>query len=159
MAVRDIVCHPNDILEKECKPVAEFNNELHRLLDDMFETMYEAEGVGLAAPQIGIGQQIAVVDIGDDNGQIEMINPTITEREGEQTGIEGCLSFPGLFGDVTRAQKVTVKAQNRFGEEFILKAEGFLARALQHEIDHLGGILFTTKVTKFYTEEELERER
>ncbi|MGB8002598.1 MAG: peptide deformylase [Anaerobacillus sp.] len=148
MAKREIVLHPNEVLEVECKPVQNFDKDLHRLLDDMFETMYEAEGVGLAAPQIGIDQQIAVVDTREDEA-IELINPTVVKTSGREVDLEGCLSFPGLFGEVERPYNVTVKAQNRFGKEFKLKAEGFFARAIQHEIDHLHGILFTEKVIRY----------
>ncbi|MGA9288848.1 MAG: peptide deformylase [Anaerobacillus sp.] len=148
MAKREIVLHPNEVLEVECKPVQNFDKDLHRLLDDMFDTMYEAEGVGLAAPQIGIDQQIAVVDTREDEA-IELINPTVVKTSGREVDLEGCLSFPGLFGEVERPYNVTVKAQNRFGKEFKLKAEGFFARAIQHEIDHLHGILFTEKVIRY----------
>ena len=148
MAIREIVLHPNKVLEVECKPVQEFDNDLHRLLDDMFDTMYEAEGVGLAAPQIGIDQQIAVVDTREEEA-LELINPEVIKASGREVDLEGCLSFPGLFGEVERPYMITLKAQNRFGKEFKLKAEGFFARAIQHEIDHLHGVLFTEKVIRY----------
>ncbi len=148
MAIREIVLHPNEVLEVECKPVQNFDNDLHRLLDDMFDTMYEAEGVGLAAPQIGIDQQIAVVDTREEE-PLELINPEVIKASGREVDLEGCLSFPGLFGEVERPYTITVKAQNRFGKEFKLKAEGFFARAIQHEIDHLHGVLFTEKVIRY----------
>lgn len=156
MTIRKIIVYPNPILEQPCEPVTIFDKKLSRLLDDMYETMIEFDGVGLAAPQIGINKQIAIVDIDDEHGTIELINPIIVRKEGEETDIEGCLSFPGLYGEVPRSYKVEVKAQNRKGKEFILQAEGFLARAIQHEIDHLHGILFTSKVTRYVKEEELE---
>ena len=118
--------------------------------------MTEADGVGLAAPQIGVSKRIAVVDIGDDRGTVEMINPVILSAEGEQTGPEGCLSFPDLFGEVSRPYKVKISAQDRFGRPYELEAEDFMARAIQHEIDHLDGVLFTSKVVRYISEEELE---
>ncbi|EEL49745.1 Peptide deformylase [Bacillus cereus Rock3-44] len=122
----------------------------------MHETMLVADGVGLAAPQVGVSLQVAVVDIGDDTGKIELINPVILEKRGEQVGPEGCLSFPGLYGEVERAEYIKVRAQNRRGKIFLLEADDFLARAIQHEIDHLHGVLFTSKVTRYYEENELE---
>ncbi|MDN4523474.1 peptide deformylase [Fictibacillus fluitans] len=157
MGVREIVCYPDEILETNCEPVTAFDDELQLLIDDMFTTMYEAEGVGLAAPQIGINLRVAVVDTGDETGKVELVNPTVEQGEGEQDGPEGCLSFPGLFGDVKRAQKVTVRAQDRNGRSFTIVAEDFLARALQHEIDHLNGVLFTSKVSSYYEPGEFER--
>lgn len=133
-----------------------FDKKLGKLLNDMYDTMIEFDGVGLAAPQIGLSRQIAIVDIDDDFGTIEMINPVILETNGVQTGPEGCLSFPGLYGDVTRPEYVKIKAQDRKGKYFTLEAEDFLARAILHEIDHLHGVLFTSKVTRYLNEEELE---
>ncbi len=156
MAVKKIVMHPAEILEQPCKPVTDFNNKLKKLLNDMYDTMIEFDGVGLAAPQIGVDEQIAIVDIDDGSGTIEMINPEILETKGEQTGVEGCLSFPGLYGEVSRPYYVKVKAQDRKGRSFTLEAEDFLARAIQHEIDHLHGILFTSKVTRYIDEKELQ---
>lgn len=156
MATLEIVKHPNEVLETPCQRVMNFDKKLVKLLKDMYETMLIADGVGLAAPQVGISLQVALVDIGDDTGKIELINPVILEMRGEQVGPEGCLSFPGLFGDVARAEYVKVRAQNRRGKVFLLEAEGFLARAIQHEIDHLEGVLFTSKVTRYYEENELE---
>ncbi|MCU9612159.1 peptide deformylase [Caldibacillus lycopersici] len=156
MAILPLVLHPDEILQQKCKKVTTFDLELATLLDNMYETMIKHDGVGLAAPQIGILEQIAVVDIGDESGRIELINPEIITKRGKQTDIEGCLSIPKLYGDVTRAYYVKVKARNRQGKAFILEAEDYLARAIQHEIDHLHGILFTTKVEKIYTLEELE---
>ncbi len=122
----------------------------------MYDTMIEFDGVGLAAPQIGLDQQIAIVDIDDDSGTIEMINPEILEIKGEQIGPEGCLSFPGLYGEVNRPAYVKIKAQDRKGKLYTLEAEDFLARAILHEIDHLQGILFTSKVIRYLEESELE---
>jgi peptide deformylase len=156
MTIRKIVEFPNPVLEVKCEKVTVFDKQLKTLIKDMFDTMYDADGVGLAAPQIGIPKQIAVVDVGDDSDQIVLINPEVLAASGTQTGPEGCLSFPGLFGDVERPLNVTVKAQNAQGKEFTLKADGFLARALLHEIDHLHGVLFTSKVISYYENEELE---
>ncbi|MBY0120750.1 peptide deformylase [Bacillus sp. S/N-304-OC-R1] len=158
MSVRKIVTYPSEILEAECKPVQIFDKKLAKILNDMYDTMIEFDGVGLAAPQIGLDQKIAIVDIDDDTGTIEMINPVILETDGEQVGPEGCLSFPGLFGEVNRPSYVKIKAQDRKGKYYTLEAEDFLARAILHEIDHLHGILFTSKVTRYLEEAELEGE-
>jgi peptide deformylase len=147
---------PADVLESPCEKVTIFDRKLTKLLADMYDTMIENDGVGLAAPQIGISQQIAIVDIDDHNGTIELINPVIIEERGEQTGPEGCLSFPGLYGEVTRANYVKVRTFNRKGKVKIIEAEGFLARAIQHEMDHLEGVLFTTKVEKYLEDNDLE---
>lgn len=156
MAILPIVEYPAGILEQECERVVIFDKSLAKLLKDMYDTMLEADGVGLAAPQVGVGKQIAIVDIGDESGRIELINPVIIEEKGTQAGPEGCLSFPGLYGEVERAYYVKVRAQNRKGKTFFIEAEDFLARAIQHEIDHLHGVLFTSKVSRFYEEGELE---
>jgi peptide deformylase len=156
LAIRKLVMYPAEILETQCQPVRVFDKKLAKLLNDMYDTMIEFDGVGLAAPQIGIDQQIAIVDIGDDVGTIELINPEIQECSGEQTGPEGCLSFPDLYGEVPRPNWVKIRAQDRKGKFYTLEAEEFLARAIAHEIDHLNGILFTTKVTRYLTDEELE---
>ncbi|MFJ7976344.1 peptide deformylase [Peribacillus sp. JNUCC 23] len=158
MAILPIVLYPNEILEKECEKVTDFDKKLAKLLTNMYDTMIEADGVGLAAPQIGLKKQIAVVDIDDHHGTIEMINPVVLETDGKQVGPEGCLSFPDLYGEVERPYKVKIRAQNRKGGFYELEAEDFLARAILHEIDHLHGVLFTTKVSRYLTEEELEEE-
>ena len=158
MAIRKIVFHPAEILERPCKEVVKYDRKLAKILDDMYDTMIEFDGVGLAAPQIGLDARIAVVDIDDESGTIEMINPKILETSGEQTGPEGCLSFPGLFGEVTRPNFVKIEAFDRKGRKYTLESEGFLARAIQHEIDHLDGILFTSKVTRYLGEDELKGE-
>lgn len=144
MAIRNIVKVGDDVLRKTCRTQLSFDQKLAILLDDMADTMYKAEGVGLAAPQIGILRRVCIVDVGD--GLIELINPVITEKSGSQTGSEGCLSVPNRYEDVTRPMRVTVRAQNRNGENFVIKAEGLKARALCHEIDHLDGILYIDRV-------------
>lgn len=141
MAKRNIVKIGDDILRKICRTQLNFDEKLHQILDDMAETMYDAEGVGLAAPQVGILRRYCVIDVGD--GLIELINPVITERSNEtQTGGEGCLSIPDHSETVTRPMKVTVRAQNRYGENITVTGEGLKARAFCHEIDHLDGVLF-----------------
>ena len=156
MPVLKVVNYPAEILEQTCKPVVKFDRKLAKILDNMYDTMIEYDGVGLAAPQIGLDARIAIVDIDDELGTIEMINPVILEISGEQTGPEGCLSFPGLFGEVTRPDFVKIEAFDRKGKKYMLEAEDFLARAIQHEMDHLDGILFTTKVSRYLEEDELK---
>lgn len=158
MAIRKIVEIGDEKLRKHCKPVEKFDLRLRILLKDMADTMYKAEGVGLAAPQVGILRRAVVVDVGD--GLIELVNPEIISTEGEQSGAEGCLSVPGRSGVVTRPNIVTVRAQNRNGEFFETTAEGFLARAFCHEIDHLDGILYVDKMDReiFPDEEETKED-
>ena len=146
MAIRNIVTLGDDVLRKVCRTQMQFDERLHTVLDDMKDTMYKAEGVGLAAPQIGILRRYCVIDVGD--GLIELINPVIIETEGEQTDNEGCLSLPGKSAEVTRPMKVTVRAQDRNGNNFTVTGEGLKARALCHEIDHLDGILYIDKSNK-----------
>ena len=146
MAIRKIVEIGDDKLRKQCKPVEKFDLRLRVLLKDMADTMYKANGVGLAAPQVGILKRIVVVDIGE--GLIEMINPEIIHSEGEQSGPEGCLSVPGRSGVVTRPNIVTVRFLDREGEEYEATAEGFLARAFCHELDHLDGTLYVDKMDR-----------
>ena len=141
MAIRSIRTIGDEILTKECKPVKEMTEHTSELIEDMFDTMYEAGGVGLAAPQVGIRKQIVVIDVEDGN-QYVLINPVILEMEGAQTGPEGCLSVPGKSGTVTRPEKVRVRALDREMKEFELEGEGFLARAICHECDHLHGHLY-----------------
>jgi peptide deformylase len=148
--------YPAEVLETKCRPVVKFDKKLIKLLDDMYDTMIEHDGVGLAAPQIGLDERIAIVDIDNELGTIEMINPHIIKTSGEQNGPEGCLSFPNLFGEVKRPNYVMIEAYNRKGKKYTLEAEEFLARAILHEIDHLDGILFTTKVTRYLEEDELK---
>lgn len=140
MAILEIKRAGDKVLKEVAQPVEKFDKRLKQLLDNMAETMYEADGVGLAAPQVGISQRIVVIDIGEN--LIELINPVIVEREGEETGVEGCLSIPGVCGEVKRATHVTVEALNRQGKKVRYEGSGLLARAFQHEIDHLEGILF-----------------
>ena len=140
MAKRNIVKIGDEILRKICRTQLTFDDRLHQILDDMAETMYDADGVGLAAPQVGILRRYCIVDVGD--GLVELINPVIVETEGEQIGNEGCLSVPGRSEIINRPFKVTVRAQNRFGENFTITGEGLKARAFCHEIDHLNGTLY-----------------
>lgn len=140
MAIRNIREDGDPILRKKARPVTEFNERLFELLDDMAETMYNAPGVGLAGPQVGVLRRVVVMDVGD--GLLELINPEITKTEGEQTGEEGCLSLPGLCGLVKRPMSVIVKAQNREGKWCVYKGEELKARCFCHEIDHLDGILY-----------------
>lgn len=143
MSALNVLIYPDKRLRTVCQPVAEINDEIRKIVDDMFETMYKEEGIGLAAPQVNIQQRIITIDLDSENSnQIVLINPEILESSGE-TGIEeGCLSIPGFRGLVPRKEKVTVKALNRDGNEFTLEADGLLAICIQHEIDHLNGVLF-----------------
>ena len=154
MAIRNIVQFGDNVLNKECRPVEKFDAKLAELLEDMKETLADANGAGLAAPQVGILRQVCVVDAGD--GPIELVNPEIIATEGEQNGAEGCLSYPGEYGLVKRPMKVTVRAQDRQGNWFERTGEGLCARAFCHEIDQLHGVLFTAKVSRMLTPEELE---
>jgi peptide deformylase len=144
--VKKILKYGEPVLERKAEPVTEFGtDDLKELIADMWETMYAAKGVGLAAPQIGVGKRISVIDISvgeDETKKIIIINPEITFQDGKQTGEEGCLSIPGFREPVTRANQVTVRAQDACGEPIELRGEELLARAFQHEIDHLNGILF-----------------
>ena len=146
MAIRNIVTLGDDVLRKICRTQMHFDERLWTILDDMKDTMYKAEGVGLAAPQIGILRRFCIVDVGD--GLIELVNPVIVEKHGEQLDNEGCLSLPGKFSPVKRPLKVTVRAQDRNGNNFTVTGEGLKARALCHEIDHLDGILYIDRVEK-----------
>lgn len=146
MAIRNIVKLGDEVLRKVCRTQMTFDERLATTLDDMAETMYKAEGVGLAAPQIGILRRYCIVDVGD--GIIELVNPVIESARGKQEGEEGCLSIPNRYESVTRPMTVTVRAQDRNGNSFTITAEGFKARALCHEIDHLDGILYIDKSDK-----------
>lgn len=148
MAIRNIVKFGDPILKKVCRSVVNFDDRLGILLDDMAETMHNAEGVGLAAPQVGMLKRVCIVDIGDENGVIELINPIIIERKGHQEEGEGCLSLPGEYGVTSRPMSVTVRANNRKGEVFTVSGEGLKARAFCHEIDHLDGILYKDRLAK-----------
>lgn len=144
MAIRIIKTDSDPLLRKKSRVVEKIDERILELLDDMAETMYSADGVGLAAPQIGILKRIVVIDVGE--GIHELINPEILEFSGQQFGDEGCLSVPGKYGEVERPNYVKAKALNRKGEEILIEAEGFFARAIFHEVDHLEGVLFTDKV-------------
>jgi peptide deformylase len=141
MAMRNIREDGDEVLRKVCKPVEVMTERLSTLIDDMFETMYEANGVGLAAPQVGVLRRIVVIDVMDDNPLV-LVNPEIIEKDGEQIGPEGCLSLPGLQGDVARPEHVVCKALDRDMKEITVEGEGLLARAICHELDHLDGILY-----------------
>ncbi|MGI6561388.1 MAG: peptide deformylase [Clostridia bacterium] len=154
MAIRKIVKIGDDVLTKKAKSVDKYDKKLAVLIDDMFDTMYDAGGIGLAAPQIGILRRIVVIDVGD--GPVEMVNPVIVEASGEQTCKEGCLSVPGMTGDVIRPAKLTVKAMDREGNEHVYEAEELFAVCICHELDHLDGILFKDRAVKLYDEEDQE---
>lgn len=153
MGLRKILTKEESVLHKRCRPVTVFDEKLHDLLDDMAETLVEANGVGLAAPQVGILRRIFIVDIGEEI--VELINPEILETEGEQDGMEGCLSVPNEFWLVKRPMRVKAKAQDRYGDWFEIEGEELIARCLCHENDHLDGHLYTEIAYHKLTEEEL----
>ncbi|GED30741.1 MULTISPECIES: peptide deformylase [Brevibacillus] len=149
MAIRTIVKHPDPILREKAMVVTKFNSNLHKLLDDMADTMYDADGVGLAAPQVGISKRVIVMDCGE--GLIEIVNPEIVDFKGEQFDYpEGCLSIPGLRGDVRRHMWIKLRGQDRNGNPIELEADDLLSRCSQHEIDHLNGVLFIDVADKVY---------
>lgn len=154
MATRNIVLQGDEILTKVCRPVTNFDERLHELLDDMKETLIQANGAGLAAPQVGILRRITVV-LNDDDEILELINPEIIYTEGEQTGPEGCLSVPGKFGMVTRPEFVRVRAQDRNGNWFEAEGYDLTARCFCHELEHLDGHLYTEHIDHFLSDEEL----
>lgn len=154
MAYREIRKEGDEVLRKKCRPVEEIDNKILTLLEDMADTMYKADGVGLAAPQVGILKRIVTIDAG--NGLFEMINPVILEQSGEQDGPEGCLSIPDTSGEVKRPMNVKAKYTDRNGETVIVEAEELFARAICHELDHLDGILYRDKAHKMYTLDEIE---
>ena len=157
MGIRKIVEIGDETLRKHCKRQEKFDRRLHILLKDMADTMYKAEGVGLAAPQVGILRRVAVVDITEDHsGLLELVNPEIVERDGSQTGREGCLRLPGRQGVVTRPLKVKGKYQDRNGDAYELETEGFEARAICHELDHLDGTLYIDVMDRELSEEEIK---
>jgi peptide deformylase len=161
MARRNILTAGEPSLNKKCRPVTNFDGRLHQLLDDMAETLASENGVGLAAPQVGVLRRVVLVletNVPDEQEEyvIELINPEIIESSGEQYGAEGCLSVPGEFGLVKRPYKVKVRAQDRYGEWFEVEGEGLTGRCFCHELDHLEGILFTEKCDRMLTQEELE---
>lgn len=156
MTIRKIVLHPNEILTTPTKEVTEFDQNLATLLDDMYETMLESDGIGIAAPQVGELLRVAIVDLGEGEDIIEMINPLVVDTEGEAIEVEGCLSFPELYGEVERPYFVQIKAQERDGTWYELEAEDYEARAILHEIDHLDGVLFDSKIIRVVDPSELE---
>ena len=156
MGIRKILTDKEPALHKVCKPVTAFDGKLHKLLDDMRETLVDSGGVGLAAPQVGILRRVFLVDVGlDGNEIIEFINPEILETDGEQEGAEGCLSVPGKYGLVKRPYWVKVRAQDRWGDWFEAEGEELIGRCFCHENDHLDGIVYTQVMERFLTEEEL----
>jgi peptide deformylase len=154
MALRTIREKGDPILSKKSRPVTEFGQRLHTLLDDMLETVKAANGAGLAAPQVGVLRRVAVA-LGDDGEFVELINPVIVECSGEEDGPEGCLSVPGVYGLVKRPDWVKIRAYDRYGKPFTLEGHGFSARAFSHETDHLDGHLFTELVSKYLDDDEL----
>ena len=156
MALRNIVTVGDPVLTKKCRPVVKFDDRLAQLIDDMKETMRNANGVGLAAPQVGVLRRLVVVDVGDEI--VELVNPEIVSKSEEvQTGVEGCLSLPGEYGVVTRPMYVTVRAQDRSGDWYEYDGEELVARCFCHEIDHLDGHMYTEIAEKMLTPEELEQ--
>lgn len=156
MGLRKILTDKDPALHKVCRPVTNFDRRLHKLLDDMKETLEDANGVGLAAPQIGILRRVVIVDTGD--GILELVNPSLVETSGEQEGSEGCLSVPGKYGLVKRPNFAKVRAQDRDGNWYEAEGEELIARCFCHELDHLDGIVYTEIMERFLTDEELERE-
>lgn len=158
MALRQVRIQGDPVLEKKCREVKEMTPRIRELIDDMIDTMYEANGVGLAAPQVGVLRRIVVIDVGD--GPIVMINPTILSSDGEQTGSEGCLSLPGKAGEVTRPNHVIARAFDEEMEEYEIEGEELLARAICHELDHLEGIMYTAHVNGelYDVKDEVEEE-
>ncbi len=146
MAIRIIRKDGDEILRKKSREVETVDNKIREILDDMVETMHQSNGVGLAGPQIGILKRLVVIDLYDDNGPIKLVNPKIIKQEGEQEVEEGCLSFPNQFAKIIRPAKITVEALNEKGDKITIEAEGLLAQAIAHEVDHLEGILFVDKI-------------
>ena len=154
MGIRKILTDKEPALHKVCKPVTEFDKKLHKLLYDMADTLEKANGVGLAAPQVGILRRVVIVDTGEEI--LELVNPTLVETDGEQEGPEGCLSVPGKYGLVKRPYYAKVRAQDRNGNWYEAEGEELIARCFCHELDHLDGIIYTEVMERFLTEEELE---
>ena len=154
MGLRKILTDKDPALHKVCRPVEKFDWRLHKLLDDMVETMLDANGVGLAAPQVGILRRVVVVDTGE--GILELVNPIMEETDGEQVGAEGCLSVPGKYGLVKRPYYAKVRAQDRYGEWFEAEGEELIGRCFCHELDHLDGIVYTEVMERYLTDEELQ---
>ena len=153
MALRKILTDKDPALHKVCKPVVAFDSNLHKLLDDLADTLAEANGVGLAAPQVGMRRRVVSVDTGEDI--LELVNPEMLETDGEQVGPEGCLSVPGKYGLVKRPYYAKVRAQDRFGEWYEVEGEELIGRCFCHELDHLDGIVYTEVMERFLTEDEL----
>ena len=154
MGLRKILTDKEPALHKVCKPVVSFDSKLHKLLDDMRETLIDSNGVGLAAPQVGILRRVVLVDTGDEI--LELINPTMVETDGEQVGPEGCLSVPGRYGLVKRPYYAKVRAQDRNGDWYEAEGEELIGRCFCHELDHLDGIIYTDVMERWLTDEELE---
>jgi peptide deformylase len=161
MTIRDIKTFPSEVLRKKAEPISKFDKDLQKLVDDMVETMREAPGVGLAAPQVGISERVVVIEFGHEDDEdipkqlYVLINPEIVKMSDETVrGIEGCLSVPGLVGSVDRARVVTVRAQDQQGKKIKIRAVGWLARIFQHEIDHLDGVLYTDRAVEIWQPEE-----
>ena len=155
MAIRNIVNDGDEILLKKSRPVEQFDEKLGQLLDDMRDTLKDAEGAGLAAVQVGVLRRVCIIDVGD--GVTELINPEIIESSGEDEAVEGCLSFPSIWGLVIRPQTVKIKAKNRFGQTIMIKGTDLKARAICHEIDHLNGVVFKCHVSRYLNDKEVER--
>ena len=153
MGIRRILTHREPALHKTCKPVVNFDAKLHKLLDDMHETLEDSGGVGLAAPQVGILRRVVLVDNGEE--VLELVNPTLVETDGEQIGAEGCLSVPGKYGLVKRPYYAKVRAQDRCGQWHEAEGEELTARCFCHELDHLDGIIYTEVMERYLTDEEL----
>ena len=156
MGIRKIMTVEEPCLHKVCRPVEKFDGKLHKLLDDMKETLLDANGVGLAAPQVGILRRVVVIDLGDE--MLELVNPELLETSGEQEGAEGCLSVPGKYGLVKRPNFAKVRAQDRNGEWFEAEGEELIARCFCHELDHLDGIVYTEIMERYLTEEEMKEQ-
>ena len=156
MGLRKILTDAEPALHKVCRPVEKFDRRLHKLLDDMRQTLAEANGVGLAAPQVGILRRVVIVDTGEEI--LELVNPELLETDGEQVGAEGCLSVPGKYGLVKRPYYAKVRAQDRNGDWYEAEGEELIARCFCHELDHLDGIVYTEVMDRFLTEEELNAE-
>jgi peptide deformylase len=154
MAIKEVVKAPAKVLSSKTKEVEVIDEKMIELLDDLYDTMVEYDGVGIAAPQIGVNLRVAIVELGEDI--LEMINPVVLETRGEAEDVEGCLSFPDLFGMVKRPTYVKIEASDREGRIYELEAEDFEARCILHEIDHLDGVLFDSKMTRVLTQEELD---
>jgi len=156
MGIRKIMTVKEPCLHKVCRPVEKFDKKLHKLLDDMKETLVDANGVGLAAPQVGILRRVVIVDTGEE--MLELVNPELVETSGEQEGAEGCLSVPGKYGLVKRPNYAKVRAQDRDGNWFEVEGEELIARCFCHELDHLDGIVYTEIMERYLTDEELNEE-